>query len=65
MGEVMVEEQKRILELLASGKSNSEIAKSLNYSKRTVCRRINDLFKLYKVNNRLELAIEYQAENLK
>ena len=61
----MVEEQKRILELLASGKSNGEIAEILNYSKRTVERRVNELFKRYKVNSRLELAMEYQAELLK
>lgn len=61
----MVEEYKRILELLAAGKSNGEIAKCLNYSRRTVCRRINELFKAYKVNNRLELAMEFQAELLK
>lgn len=60
----MVDEYRQILDLLYNGKSNGEIARMLNYSRRTVCRRINELFTRYKVQNRIELIREYQAELL-
>lgn len=60
----MVDEYKQILDLLLNGKSNEEIAQSLSYSRRTVCRRIKELFTRYKVQNRIELIKEYQAELL-
>lgn len=52
-------ELKTILEFVVSGKTSKEIAKLLNYSKRSIDYRINKLFKVYKVKNRIELTKEY------
>lgn len=52
-------ELKTILEFVVSGKTSKEIALLLNYSKRSIDYRINKLFKLYKVKNRIELTKEY------
>lgn len=59
-----MEEQKQILELLILGCNNREIAEKLNYSVSTVKRRLNELFKLYKVNSRIKLMQEYLMERL-
>lgn len=53
-----------ILELVSLGLSNKEISVKLNYSASTVKRRIKELFKLYKVDNRIKLAQEYLMEKL-
>lgn len=52
-------ELKTILEFVVSGKTSKEIAEILNYSKRSIDYRINKLFKIYKVKNRIELTKEY------
>jgi DNA-binding NarL/FixJ family response regulator len=53
-----------ILELVSMGLSNKEISVKLNYSTRTVERRIKKLFGIYKVNSRILLAQEFLAEKL-
>ena len=55
-------ELREILKLVAEGLSNKEIGVRLNYSSRTIERRINTLFGLYKVKNRVQLSNEYLAE---
>lgn len=64
MGIVINKELKDILNLVALGRSNKEISENLNYSIKTVERRIKKLFALYKVKNRVQLAQEYLAEKL-
>ena len=61
---VLNKEMTQILELVSVGKTNKEISVELNYSLRTVERRMNKLFKLYKVNNRLMLAQEYLLQRM-
>lgn len=61
---VLSEELKTILQLVALGKKNEEISSILNYSVKTVERRIKTLFSLYRVQNRTQLATEYLAEKL-
>lgn len=58
----MVEEYKKILELILQDKTNEEISIELNYSKSTVKRRIKELFELYKVKSRFQLGREYMKE---
>lgn len=58
------EELVSILELVSMGFNNKEIGIKLNYSPSTVKRRIKELFKLYKVDNRVKLAQEYLMEKL-
>lgn len=53
-----------ILEMIAEGKTNQEIAFELNYTTRNVEYKINKLFQLYKVKNRIHLASEYLLEKL-
>ena len=60
----MVEEQKKILELILQNKTNEEISIELNYSRSTVKRRIKELFKLYNVDSRIKLMQEYLMERL-
>lgn len=60
----MVEEYKKILELILQDKTNEEISIELNYSKSTVKRRIKELFKKYNVNSRIKLMQEYLMERL-
>lgn len=61
---VLSEELQTIIQLVASGKKNEEIGQELNYSVKTVERRIKTLFNLYKVQNRVQLTAEYMAERL-
>lgn len=58
----MVEEQKKILELILQNKTNEEISIELNYSRSTVKRRIKELFKMYNVDSRIKLMQEYLME---
>lgn len=58
----MVEDYKKILELILQDKTNEEISIELNYSKSTVKRRIKELFELYKVKSRFQLGREYMKE---
>ena len=51
-----------ILNLLAQGKTNAEIATTLGFSLITIKKDVSFLLKKYKVKNRLELAIEHFAE---
>ena len=60
----MVEEQKKILELILQNKTNEEISIELNYSRSTVKRRIKELFKMYNVDSRIKLMQEYLMERL-
>lgn len=53
-----------ILQLLAQGKSNTEIASILGFALITIKKDITTLFKQYNVKNRTELACEYVAEKL-
>ena len=61
---VLNKELTLILQLLAAGKTNREISETLNYSLRSVERKIKTLKDLYKVDNRIMLAQEYLAERL-
>lgn len=47
---------------LLKGKSNKDIAIALNFSESYIKSLISKLFKLYKVKNRTELALEFRAE---
>ena len=58
------DELKGVLELVSLGKTNEEISIELNYSTRTVERRISNLLKIYQVKNRILLAQEYLKEQL-
>lgn len=58
------EEEAKVLELVSLGYSNKEISIQLNYSIRTVARRIKKLLDLYKVKSRLLLAQEFLMEKL-
>lgn len=58
------QELKKILELVSIGLNNTEISVKMNYSRSTVKRRIKDLFKIYRVNNRFRLGQEYLMERL-
>jgi DNA-binding NarL/FixJ family response regulator len=58
------DELKGVLELVSLGKTNEEISVELNYSTRTVERRISNLLKIYQVKNRILLAQEYLKEQL-
>lgn len=60
----MVDEYKKILELMLQDKTNEEISIELNYSRSTVKRRIKELFKKYNVNSRIKLMQEYIMERL-
>lgn len=60
----MVDEYKKILELILQNKTNEEISIELNYSRSTVKRRIKELFKLYNVDSRIKLMQEYLMERL-
>ena len=58
------EEEAKVLELVSLGYNNKEISIQLNYSIRTVARRIKKLLDLYKVKSRLLLAQEFLMEKL-
>lgn len=60
----MVDEYKKILELMLQDKTNEEISIELNYSRSTVKRRIKELFKKYNVDSRIKLMQEYLMERL-
>ena len=60
----MVDEYKKILELMLQDKTNEEISIELNYSRSTVKRRIKELFKQYNVDSRIKLMQEYLMERL-
>lgn len=53
-----------ILEMVCSGLTNKQIATKLNYTTRNVEYKITKLFKLYKVENRLQLTKEYVKQAL-
>lgn len=55
---------KSVLVLVAQGKTNKEIALSVNFSESYVKKLVIKLLKLYKVRNRTELANEYNAEKM-
>jgi DNA-binding CsgD family transcriptional regulator len=54
--------QKQILNLLADGSSNTQIAASIGISEHTVKVHLWRLFKRYEVNNRTEAAMKWRAE---
>ena len=58
------EDLNQILNLVCLGKTNQEISEELNYSTRTVERRVTELLRMYKVKNRILLAQEYLKERL-
>lgn len=47
---------------LLKGSSNKEIAIALNFSESYVKQMVSKLLKLYKVKNRVELALEFRSE---
>lgn len=53
-----------ILELLAQGKTNKEIADKLGFKLITIKSDISFLIEKYKVKNRTQLACEYFAQKL-
>ena len=61
---MVVDEYKKILELMLQDKTNEEISIELNYSRSTVKRRIKELFKKYNVDSRIKLMQEYLMERL-
>ena len=61
---VMNEELQKILSLVTQGKTYREMSQEVGYSQETIKRRVRMLCNLYRVKNKLELALEYQAEML-
>ena len=61
---VMTEELQKILALVTQGKTYKEMSEEVGYSTITLKRRVRKLCNLYRVKNKLELALEYQAEML-
>ncbi len=55
-GPVLNERQKEILDLVCKGKRNKEMAYELGLSQRTIKWYISQLFQIYGVSNRTELA---------
>lgn len=55
---------KSVLELVAQGKTNKEIAVYFNFSEIYIKKLVSSLFKKYKVKNRIELVNEYLAEKM-
>lgn len=51
--------EKRIVELLCQGLSNSAIASELKYSEATVKRKLSELMGFYGVSSRLQLAVHF------
>lgn len=61
----MIEKRlKDVLILVSQGQKNKEIAEALHISEIYVKKLISELFKIYKVKNRVELSIEYNAEKM-
>lgn len=54
---VLTPRQRQVLELIATGKRNVDIAESLGISPRTVQIHVSTILKLLKVNNRTEAAL--------
>lgn len=55
--EVLTDRQRQVLELIATGKRNIDIAEILGISPRTVQIHVSTILKLLKVNNRTEAAL--------
>ena len=57
---------KKIIDVLKTellkGKSNKEIAITLNFSESYIKQKISQLLKVYNVKNRVELALEFRSE---
>ena len=61
-GQILVtERQKQVLNLLALGKSNKQIAQQLGVSESTIKRHVYNMYKIMAVNNRVE-AIDYARQ---
>lgn len=61
-GQILVtERQKQVLNLLALGKSNKQIAQQLGVSESTIKRHVYNMYKIMSVNNRVE-AIDYARQ---
>jgi len=56
--------QRRLLEMVAAGATNAEIAEALFMSNRTVKRRLSEIFSLLGVDNRTEAAAEAARRGL-
>ncbi|MGY9005283.1 MAG: LuxR C-terminal-related transcriptional regulator, partial [Alphaproteobacteria bacterium] len=54
---VLTSRQRQVLELVATGRRNADIAKALEISPRTVQIHVSTILKLLKVNNRTEAAL--------
>ena len=58
---LVTERQKQVLNLLALGKSNKQIAQQLGVSESTIKRHVYNMYKIMSVNNRVE-AIDYARQ---
>lgn len=57
----LTQEQIDILEQVVQGRTNMQIAEHLGYSERSVKRKLQKLFRFFKVENRAALATSYMA----
>lgn len=60
----LTERERQILELLASGQSNKEIAQQLSLSDKTVKHHVSNILQKLQVRNRVEAALWAQKEKL-
>ena len=61
-GSCLTNRERRVLELLASGMSNEEIAKELMISVHTVKAHVSNVLEKLKVRNRICAAVKYVSE---
>lgn len=56
--EKLSQEQKNVTNYLIKGYSNLEIAEEIGYSERTINRKLQEICKIYNVNNSKQLIIK-------
>ena len=59
MNELLTDREKDLIILVASGKTNYEIAENLNISYGTVKKLLRKLFKIFNVQNRTQLVLQH------
>ncbi|MBF7150678.1 helix-turn-helix transcriptional regulator [Bacillus toyonensis] len=60
----LTEIEEQIIYLISKELGNKEIAEKLNYSQRSICYKINNIFKKLNVNSRIGLIIEAVKQNI-
>ena len=67
MGEEVLytKKEKNVLDLLATGKMDTEIAEELGLSTNTIKTHVKNIYKKLGVRNRVEAAIKHRIDNAK